>query len=308
MRAGPGFAGRLAAGFLAALTLMAAASPAEQAARRTLRNEDVVRMLVGGQSVRAIVDAIAAAEPEFDLSEEMLEELRRAGVPPPVLRAMRERQAAADRASAREEAATEPAPAVPAGPVLTLQIERAPGVPDGVPEALLYPVLLDDTTATALQVGDAPGERAVSDLAFFIACRTADHVPDQWRMRSPLGRDFVSMPRHGMLLFHAGATRFPAREALEGRRGASAPRGPDGKPVEVLRLELPATFEVEVTEGVAHDLILGVAARVGERYLALDLDGKDGVVVGPEGLTLPGTARTVVRGSVYRLDVAFTAD
>jgi len=66
-------------------------SPADPPAD-LMRTEDVVRMLVTGTSTSEAVAAIRSRDVDFNLSEEMLDELRLAGVPDEVIEAMKERQ------------------------------------------------------------------------------------------------------------------------------------------------------------------------------------------------------------------------
>src|SRR5882762_4893782 len=59
-----------------------------------LTNEDVVRMVAEGTAEEEILRVIGSSRVRFDLEPDILLELRRAGVPDRVLRAMQERQAA----------------------------------------------------------------------------------------------------------------------------------------------------------------------------------------------------------------------
>ena len=89
--------------------------------------------------------------------------------------------------------------------------------------------------------------RQVKDLAVFLACTTAEHVPDLWRDKTPLGRDMGGTPRHEMLSFVAGDT-------------------PEGK---APALVLPDALRADVDEIEPHDLVFGVAARIGDRWYVL---------------------------------------
>ena len=89
--------------------------------------------------------------------------------------------------------------------------------------------------------------RQVKDLAVFLACTTSEHVPDLWRDKTPLGRDMSGTPRHEMLSFVAGET-------------------PEGKPP---ALVLPDALRADVDEIEPHDLVFGVAARIGDRWYVL---------------------------------------
>jgi hypothetical protein len=265
-----------------------------------LRNEDVVRMLVAGRPATEVIAAILSADTAFDLADEMAQELRLAGVPADVLSAMAARQAELDRARA---AAAPPPAAVPEPPAegtALLVVTLRPGATRGASKDLLFPAKLDDDTARALQAGDSDAERAVTDLAVFLACRTPDHVPDAWRSRTPLGGDFVSVARHRMLAFHAGATRLPAAKAPPGERGKAAP--------DLLALALPVELRADVEPGIVHDLVVGVAIRAGDRYLEIAEARKDGVIVGLAGLSLGADLAARGEEGPSRIHVRFEGD
>ena len=105
----------------------------------------------------------------------------------------------------------------------------------------------DENAKVRLQLPKETEQREVKDVAVFLACSSPEHVPDLWRSKTPLGRDMVSVPRHEMLAFVAGDT--PAGKAP--------------------RLTLPERLEADVDETEPHDLILGVAARIGDRWVQL---------------------------------------
>src|SRR4030095_4875837 len=87
-------------------------------------------------------------------------------------------------------------------------------------------------------------------LAFYAACLRATHVPDHWRAESPLGRDFATMPRHQMLLF------LPL----------------DAHADKTITAELPPSIDVPLDPSDTHDLDVGIAVRIGERYYRLESD------------------------------------
>ena len=275
------------------------ASPAEQA--EVLGDEDVVRMFVAGRPLAEILEAIRTSAVEFDLSKEMTDELRAAGLPEELVQAMRERQAELERERAQAAGEPPPVPQEPEADLPQLRVRLQPPEPEDPEEpagGLVYPaVLLDDNLAKEYGLGFNRDNWTVSELAVFFACRTADHVPDQWRSKSPLGRDFVRMPRHRMLAFHAGADRVSSTmKKLAYRQLAGSL--PSGESLEFLQLELPAELSAEVEPDTAHDLLLGFAARIADRYVVLAVAQSDGVVVESGGRELQGTvwSRIGVRG------------
>jgi hypothetical protein len=252
----------------AILLVLAAAASAwlAPASEPPLTDEEVVRLHVSGIPAASIVERIRASAVEFDLSEEMVVELRRAGLPEEVLAAMRERQAEVDRARAPAERAAPPGPEPGAGLAsLRIALEATGGAPggDGPARLRLAAALPEPLAGDVLGSG---GTTTATGLAVFVACVSATHVPDHWRDRSPLGRDFLSMPRHRLLAFVATATVAPAGPTLE--------------------LELPPRLEAEVGVDEPHDLVLGIAVEAGGRWLRLTDDRRDGVSVPLEGLEL----------------------
>jgi len=246
-----------------------------------MRNEDVVRMLVAGTDASGIVAEIRSRPVEFDLSEEMIDELRIAGVPDEVLRAMHERQAELHPAapSAPDEP---PVPETETGPpLLVIEIEGSPEDADipGGPAALYFPALLPAPAAQALQIGDGSKHLPITAVAIFLACRTAIHVPDYWRSESPLGRDFVSMPRHGMIAFHSGGEKVAAADVPP---GASKQLRQPAVDAGYLRLELPERLEAHIDPSEPHDLSFGIAIQVEDRFLRITTDDRDAFVIGDD--------------------------
>ena len=102
---------------LLALSLLAGglAGPGQRAAEPAtpMTDEDVVRLYVSGVDPESIIERIRAAEVAFDISDEMLEELRAAGLPGELIQAMVERQRALDdeRAPPEEAEQTDSPPA-----------------------------------------------------------------------------------------------------------------------------------------------------------------------------------------------------
>ncbi len=273
---------------------------------RPLRNEDVVRMLVAGRSAAEVIDRIRASETDFDLCDDMLQELTLARVPVEVVQAMRERQARMEKPPAAVPSSGPGTSARLPGRV-TLEVAIGGDEARREGEGRLSIVLsdeADDSLARALQLGPSSEERAIRDIAIFLACRTPDHVPDQWRSQSPLGRDFVAMRRHQMLAFVPGAV--PARTRAGGGR---ARRAGDRPPTRgSLELILPRALEAEVEPGVAHDLTIGIAIEVGGHFLALTTDERDAVVAGAGGLKLAARLTTAARGSPVGVALAFEGE
>jgi hypothetical protein len=244
-----------------------------------LRDEDVVQLLVSGTPVAELIQRVRNSEVDFDLSDEMQDELRRAGVPDELIRAMIERQAELHP----PEPAPAPAAEAPAGPVLRVRLNSDWKPKEDQPRPVLRVLdAVGPEAVAALRL--RPHERLFTDVAIVLLCRTATHVPDHWRNRTPLGRDFTSAPRHRVLAFLPGAEKVEAGKfrrsvsklaLLPGERDSAAELG-------VLELEVPEQIEVEVSTGEAHDLTLGLALQTGERYLLLAQDGWDGLIVGEQ--------------------------
>ncbi len=275
----------LAAVVLAAALLAAAAEgPTPQ---RPLRNDDVVRLLVSGVPPAEVIARIRSADAACELSADMTQELRLAGVPAEVLSAMVARQAEVDktRAAATPAGAAAPPPSAEGKSPIVVSVRS--GAAGEAGKQIVFPTRLDDAAAKVLQAGRTEDERKVSDVAVFLACRTQDHVPDQWRTKSPLGSDFVSVPRHEMLDFRPGALLVPASKAPAGFKPPAPPGGrPPGAEPELLVFPLPVELRADVEPGIVHDLVVGVAIRVGEHFLEIAEARKDGVTVGPGGLSL----------------------
>lgn len=245
---------------LAPLALRAADPPSPAAP--VLRVEDVVRWHVAGVAADEIVRRIESAAVDFELDEEMVAELHLAGLPETVLRAMQERQAALHPTVPPPESA-EPTPVEPSGIVLHLR-----GSKPGSPAHLRIPTRVPAELVTALALDDPAA--VVAEVALYVACLRAPHVPSHWRGASPLGRDFATMPRHEMLLFLPLATAGP-----EAARGS-------------LELDAPPTLEVPLDPADGHDLSVGVAARIGDRYYRLQSDTWEALVPAehPDGLEI----------------------
>jgi hypothetical protein len=256
---------------LAALCLVPASLASDAPTPEPLGQEDVVRMFVTGKSTDELLDAIASRPPDFDISKDMLAELRHVGLPNAVIDAMVARQREADAASAPETPEDEPeAAADDATPKLRIHVQGSLNTGDQV----------DPQIAAELELGNAPEDRVFADLAIFVACTTSDHVPDQWRSKSPLGRDFISMPRHRILEFIGGAKLIDKKLAAGG----------------MLELELPDHMDVALERHVMHDLVIGTAMQVGGRYYRSAAVGKRGVLVEDEDIEMTVKFRGGRRG------------
>jgi len=239
------------------------------AAEPPMRNEDVVRLLVAGATPAAVIERIRAREVEFDLADEMLEELRIAGVPNEVVAAMRERQAAthpaapAAGAAPSDDATTAPGAADPevdatAGRVVRVSVAfRGQEGADTIAPRL--PAAVADDLARQLEIGPEPEARRVGAAAWVIACVEPTHVPDRWRSQSPLGRDFLFAPRHRILAF--------VESVSDPTDAGSAPPETFG-PRDRVAVDLSGRFEATAS-GTGHRFVVGVAVMVGERWYLL---------------------------------------
>lgn len=252
---------------VAALALAALAALAATAA--PLTNEDIVRMVAAGTAEAEILEAIHAQPEAFDLADDMVDELKLAGVSAAIVAAMRQRRA-------------ESAPPVP--PVTRLRRGHAPLVLilTGT-RTLRVPAWADEDAKARLQLPKENEQREVKDLAVFLACTAPEHIPDLWRSKTPLGRDMVSVSRHEMLAFVAGDT-------------------PAGK---TPRLALPARIETEVDDTDPHDLVLGVAARIGDRWVQLSVGALKKTTIGPGSKPLTGRIERI--GHAFDFKIELTA-
>ncbi len=212
-------------------------------AAEPMTDEDVVRLVVQGSSVDRILRTIADREPAFDLSEEMLEELRIAGVPSQVLEAMIARQTEMRPLAIDPELVVEPGPT---GAVARIHVT----IPEKKP-VIHMSREISETTAARWQLPKTFKDPRAGNLAFFVACVRPKHVPDHWRSKSPLGRDFSATLRHRLL-------EFISTEGLDGR--------------EKLSLELPESIDVELEANEGHDLLVGLALQFEDRYYTLIAD------------------------------------
>ncbi len=255
-----------------------------------LSEEDVVRLFVQGMPTAELVRKIESAPGNYDLSDEMVEELRIAGIPEGVLEAMIRRQA-----EMHSIVDTAEPPVEPAAPRLIVRLN-----PDWkasrdkpLPTLLALDVVDPDL---AQRLGLRSSDVPITDLGIAVFCRTADHVPDHWRSKSPLGRDFENSARHRMLVFISGADSTPASKLRNTMSKLFMTPGVRDSiaDLNVLKLEIPKQLAIELEPGIAHDLTLGIVLNIGGRnYLTL-ADERDSVVLDE---TKPTTIAAVLRGS-----------
>lgn len=239
------------------IALLAASGTAPAADPEPMSLEDVVRLHVSGVGADELISRIRGAQVDFDLSDPMLEELRLAGLPPSVIQAMIDRQRELHPPQPSAEPAGSSAAATSYALVVHLRV-GSPGakrdegstlrVHDAVPTGLRQRLRIDDPQAR------------IEALAVFVACLTATHVPDHWRMESPLGRDFEGTPRHRMLGFLSS-------------EDATRPGDPPPKQHGELSLQLPETLSVELDPAEPHQIVAGVAVRLAGRFYTVSQSG-----------------------------------
>jgi hypothetical protein len=239
---------------LLVLTTVGTVPCADEATSEMLGVEDVVRLYVSGVSTEALIEKIREARVDFDLSEEMQSELRVAGIPPQLIEAMLERHRQLHPPAV--EGLIEPEGQPAAGLIVRFKL-----LPEGVDTLSLH----DTVPAEALQqLGVNDGQARITDVALYVACLSAKHVPDHWRSQSPLGRDFTSMPRHRMLAWVARAIAEESKKS--GGGGGKSP----GAPPRVLRLSVPDQVEFELDTAEAHDISVGLAIEIGGRFYRVE--------------------------------------
>jgi hypothetical protein len=214
----------------------------------------------------------------------MVGELRAAGIPNEIIQAMKERQRELDAERAPSDA--EPAEAAaPEPPMLRIRLNPGwkPDEDQPRPRIRLLDTI-DPATYENLRLrGTAP---QFTNVALVLLCRTQDHVPDHWRSKSPLGRDFVFTPRHKLLAFLPGVERKELGKLQQLASELSVVPGQRGSlPVPgVLTYEIPESIEVPLEPGVIHDLTLGLAVQAEDRYFLVAADDRDETTLPEEGL------------------------
>ena len=266
---------------IATIVLVSLAWFAHGESQETLGEEDIVRMFVQGVSEDELIRRIETSPGEYDLSEDMLEELKIAGIPDAVLEAMIRRQA--EMQPLVEQAENEAATGAPRV-IIILNPDWKPMGDKPLPVLLALDAVDPEF---AQRLGLRSGDLQITDLGIALFCRTADHVPDHWRSKSPLGRDFVNAARHRMLVYISGADSKPASKFRN--KMSKLFRTPGARDsiadLNVLSLEIPERLAVKLEPGIAHDLTLGIVVRIGDRnYLTLAAE-RDGVVLGEDSDT-----------------------
>ena len=252
--------------FVLVAWLIAAASPP------SLTNEDIVRMVAAGKSEHEIVVAIGAGLESFDLEDDMVEELKRAGVSDAILAAMRRRHAG--------NTAVAPVDDQPARGHARLVVTLNAG--SGL-RTLKLPAFADEDLKARLTLPKDNDQRVVKDVAIFLACISPEHVPDLWRSKTPLGRDMVSVARHQMLAFVPGDT--PSGE----------------KP----HIAIPKSLEADVVDVETHDIVLGVAALIGDHWIQLSAAHLPNVSIAADSKPLAGRIERI--GSTFAVKIELTA-
>jgi hypothetical protein len=255
-----------------------------------LTEEDVVRLFVQGMPADELVRKIETSPGSYDLSDEMVEELKIAGIPEKVLNAMIRRQAEMHAVVDTAEPQTRPG-----RPRLIVRLNPDWKATDDKPLPKLLALDAVDPDL-AQRLGLRSSDQPITDLGIALFCRTADHVPDHWRSKTPLGRDFGNSARHRMLVFLSGADSTPASKLRNTMsKMFMAPGMRDSiADLNVLSLEIPERLAIEIDPGVAHDLTLGIVLNIGGRnYLTLT-DTRDSVLVGNASDT---TISAELRGS-----------
>jgi hypothetical protein len=287
---------------VACLLLVAAASESDE----PMTVETVVQLYVTGTPTDELIGMINAAPVNFDLSQGMIAELERVGLPPELLEAMQQRQAAAASDAVDDDACAETVVAstltVRLNPKQTRPNRRRIRVHDEVRSDL----------ALEWGLGNDPEDRRFLDVALFLACRCPQHVPDQWRSKTPLRWDAEVMPRHRMLAFAPGA-RWTEAGFLEAfgitPSRANEEVGPEGREdLGVLVLQIPPTLEAEVGIDEPHDLVVGIALQVRDSYYPWSISALDDVSVDVSGTLLEATIRGTRSMTLEKIAIGFASE
>jgi hypothetical protein len=227
----------------------------------TMTLEEVVRLFVQGISAEELIRRIESSQVDFDLAEEMLGELRLAGLSEDVIEAMERRQLELHPPEVSADYADEEAIEETTGLTVRLTLKGGMQLRTGDEDRGLRVIdLVPPETLTQLGVRD--DQARITNVAIYVACHASTHVPDHWRGQTPLGRDFTSVTRHKLLAFHS--------ETTEETVGATKRT--------VLNLQVPVEIAVELDPTDEHDLSVGVAVQIDGRYYRVVSDGTDGFV------------------------------
>jgi hypothetical protein len=270
---------RLPGGRVLLLGLLVMALPSVIAASKPkgpLTNEDVVRMVMTGTAEKDILAAIESRPADFDLTTDMVDELRRAGVDDTIIVAMRRRQAAMPQPE------PSPTPVPEAGRSGTLRVEFADGSDTASPAERSAIALKSLPKGMSRHGGVEVG--LMTDMALVVLCISADHVPDHWDTRSPI----QGAPRHELLLFRPGS----GTDKLKGH--------------EVLYLDHEASYEVPVPEG-DHNIVVGAAGKQAGSgtWRLLESDGARVAIVPGRTTRVTLEARSAIKGSAM---IGFNVD
>lgn len=293
----------------------ASAGPDPAAAEQVqepLTNEDIVRFVLEGVSTAEILRRIQAREPAYDTSLEMVAELRAAGVPDDVIDAMRRRQR-------RMAPAAEPVEDDWPGDARRLRVSMNPDQTKENRRRIRIEDKIDPDAVAFLDLRSK--ERRYGDIALFLACTRADHVPDRWRENTPLKWNAEGTPRHRMVAFVPGATkakasfwdRFGFRPTVDPGAAGSTTAGGEiefakGGPPGYLEYVVPAALEADVPNHAGHDLVIGIAFKIGEYYYPWRIDTFDDVVVEDGDVRLTAQVDGIRSGNVHTLEIEFVVE
>jgi len=271
---------RLALLLVALAGLGAAAAGARPAAGKgLLTNEDVVRLVMTRTPEKDILAAIDSRPVDFELSPDMVDELREAGVSATIIEAMRRRQAAMPKSAVPAAPTPTPTP----GATGTLRLEFTEDAADkGPPSARSAIALKSLPKGMSRRGGEEVG--LMTDMALAVLCITSDHVPDHWDTRSPL----QGAPRHELLLFRPQS----ATEKVKGH--------------EVLYLDHLPSYDVALPEGTHNIVIAAAGKQAGSgTWRVLESDGAKVNIVPGRTTRVALRARSQVKGSYM---IGFTVD
>jgi len=280
-----------------ALGALACASLPARTADAVLTDEDIVRMVLTGTPEKTILERIRTEPSDFDLSEEMVSELRIAGLSRSVLQAMQDRY---DELNPEPEPDEGVAAEVTLPPALVIHF---PSRKEDQPlEPLVFPGLVPRALEEFLGLDGGDTDLKTTGAALFVACTSATHIESHWRGRSPLGRDFNSMPRHELLKFYPEFEIDRTFLQKLAEKVSKKEEEEEESPAYVVRLTLPESIRLELDTTEPHDLLIGVAIETGQRYMALATLEIPQLSVGPEGAELSVAVSQKSRPS-FRIDL-----